>query len=185
MKQHLSNRYQALKNIMEARPWLQIVLLAGTWGICQTVVNATHFPIPGGVMGLLVVVTALLNGWISPVLIVGGAKSLIDHLALFFLPAMIALVSHPEFFGWLGVKLAVAVLVGTLTVMIGTALVVDLSLFLMQRMSQPASTPLAHFGARRPTSHSQLLAVYVNHSRNRMRGASVWSSSASLENGLE
>lgn len=118
--------FQRVKTIFETNIWLQILWIVGIWWACQNLVRITHFPLPGGVLGLLILVVALLKKWLSPIWIHRGAASLIQHMALFFLPALVAIVSHPEFFGWLGVKFIIAVLAGTLVVMIGTALIVDL-----------------------------------------------------------
>jgi holin-like protein len=185
MKQSLSLAYRSLKTAVESSRWLQMALLGVTWAVCQVVVDRTGLPLPGGVLGLFVLIAALLGGWISPSWIKRGANSLIDHLALFFIPAMVAFVSHPEFFGWLGVKFIVAVLVGTLSVMVGTALVVDLAFRFVRGMNQTLPVSSVKPLGRLPVSNPQLLAVYVKQSRSAMRGASFRARGLSLESGLE
>ncbi len=55
-----------------------------------------------------------------------GADGLLNHLMLFFVPAMLALVDHPELLSPLGLKLVAAVVISTIIVMVGTACVVEL-----------------------------------------------------------
>lgn len=96
------------------------------WWMAQATVNALHFPVPGSVIGLLLLWLFLDRGWIRLGWIEQGADGLLKHLMLFFVPAMLALIDHPELLSLLGLKLIAAVLLGTLTVMLGTALVVEL-----------------------------------------------------------
>jgi len=55
------------------------------------------------------------------------------EMLLFFIPAVPAVLDHQEFLGPLGLKLLAAVLAGTLLVMGGTALTVDLCCRLARR----------------------------------------------------
>ena len=85
-----------------------------------------HLPLPGSVLGFFLVWLLLETRMLPPSWIEEGADSLLDHLALFFVPAMLALVGHPELLSFTGVKLLAAILTGTVVVMSGTALVVEL-----------------------------------------------------------
>ncbi len=105
---------------------LQVALLIALWGGCQAAVTATRLPLPAGVLGFFVLVLGLQRRWIAPALFHRGAAGLLDHLSLFFVPAMVALIGKPELFGTLGLKLLLAVVVGTLLVMGSTVLVIDL-----------------------------------------------------------
>ncbi|HBR93037.1 MAG TPA: CidA/LrgA family protein, partial [Opitutae bacterium] len=82
--------------------------------------------IPGSLVGLFVL-WLLLNRKVLPAAWVeDGANDLLNHLMLFFVPAMLALVDRPELLSMLGVKLLIAVLISTLAVMCGTACVVEI-----------------------------------------------------------
>ncbi|MDB6079893.1 MAG: LrgA family protein [Akkermansiaceae bacterium] len=105
---------------------LQIPILFGIWWIADVAVKAGHVPIPGGVAGLFLLWGLLGTGLIPVRWIRGGAKHLLDHLLLFFVPPMLALINHPELLGWMGLKLLLAIVVGVPLVMGGTALVVEL-----------------------------------------------------------
>jgi len=128
---------------------LQVALLIALWGGCQAVVTATRLPLPAGVLGFFLLVLGLQRRWIAPALFHRGAAGLLDHLSLFFVPAMVALIGKPELFGTLGLKLLLAVVVGTLLVMGSTVLVVDLWL----RASLRAA-PAGDSRSLPPVSHS-------------------------------
>jgi holin-like protein len=106
--------------------WAQVAVLIAIWFASEMVRVRWHLPLPGSVIGfflvwLLLETRALPAAWIER-----GADSLLNHLVLFFVPAMLALVGHPELLSFTGVKLLAAILVGTVIVMSGTALVVEL-----------------------------------------------------------
>lgn len=109
----------------EGRAWAQVAVLCGFWALAEWAVRFCKLPLPGSVAGLLAVWLALDAGWLPLGWVERGADRLLDHLMLFFVPAMLALVDHPELLSWLGVKLLLVVLAGTVAVMAGTALVVE------------------------------------------------------------
>jgi holin-like protein len=115
-------------SLLRNNRWAQAGLLLVIWMAADWLVTLAHFPVPGSVVGLLAVLLVLETGMLSPSWIERGADGLLDHLMLFFVPAMLALVDHGELVSLLGLKLLVAVLLGTLMVMAGTALVVEFGL---------------------------------------------------------
>jgi len=54
-----------------------------------------------------------------------GAHWLLGEMLVFLMPIMVALFWHGEFVGWLGLKILATVLVGTVGVMVTTAVSVD------------------------------------------------------------
>lgn len=112
---------------------LQIGLLAGFWALGELIARAAHLPIPGGVLGLAVVLLLLVSGRLHAASLRRGADWLLAEMLLFFIPAVPAVLDHKEFLGPLGLKLLAAVLAGTLLVMGGTALTVDLCCRLARR----------------------------------------------------
>jgi holin-like protein len=106
--------------------WLQILLLLGFWQAGEAVVRLTGLPLPGAVIGLFLVLTLLANHWFSPASLQRGSRWFLARLVLFLLPSVLSLLDHPEFLGLLGLKILAAILLGTLSVMVVTALVVDL-----------------------------------------------------------
>ncbi|MDQ0504812.1 CidA/LrgA family protein [Xanthobacter agilis] len=105
---------------------LQIAVLALFWMLGEAVVRLAHVPLPGGIIGMAVVLALLASGWIRPIAVRRGASWLIAEMLLFFVPAVMAVLDHHEFVGLLGLKIVAVILVGTVLVMGGTALTVDL-----------------------------------------------------------
>lgn len=101
--------------------------------LCEAFVSLASVPIPGGMMGFFLLVTCLFKRIVSPLWLKRGAASLLDHIMLFFVPAMVALAGRPELLGLLGLKLLLAVILGTVFVMVATALIVDIGFRLGER----------------------------------------------------
>jgi holin-like protein len=90
-------------------------------------------PIPGGVVGLALMLLLLASGRIQVQAVRRGASWLLAEMLLFFVPAVMSVLDHHEFLGVLGLKLLAAIVVGTILVMIGTALTIDLGYRWMHR----------------------------------------------------
>ncbi|MDD3311234.1 CidA/LrgA family protein [Pseudodesulfovibrio sp.] len=115
------------------RTFFQAGLLIGLWWVCEAASRTCHLGVPGGVLGLFVLAALLLSGrfpvrWVS-----GGAGLLLDNFLLFFVPAAMTLLNHPEFLGWTGLKVVAVVVVGIFLVMVGTAMAVEWHLVLRSR----------------------------------------------------
>lgn len=115
-----------LRAVLRRTRLLQILLLAAIWLAGDTLVRALGLPVPGGVLGMAGLLALLALGWVKPASVRLGAYWLLAEMLLFFVPAVIAVMDHGEFMGALGLKVAFVILVGTLLVMAGTALTVDL-----------------------------------------------------------
>lgn len=106
--------------------WLvQVLGFVGLWAAADVLVRRFGWPVPSSVVGLLALTTVLLLGWLPTRHIEQGARWLLGDMLLFFIPPLMALVRHEELFGWLGLKLALAVGLGTLFVMGGVGWVVE------------------------------------------------------------
>jgi holin-like protein len=106
--------------------WLQAGALIGLWGCCQWLAQALALPVPGGVVGMVVLLGLLLGGWLPASWIRRGTTGFLDHMVLFFVPAFMALMNHRELLGLVGLKMLAVILCSTLVVMVGTALAVEL-----------------------------------------------------------
>lgn len=104
----------------------QLGLLALVWKGCDMAVTALKLPLPGGIVGMAVVLALLGTGWLRPASMRRGARWLLAEMLLFFIPATLAVMDHREFMGALGLKLLAVITLGTLLVMGATALTVDL-----------------------------------------------------------
>lgn len=108
-----------------ARWLLEVLGFVGLWAAADLLVRHFQWPVPSGVVGLMALTTVLLLGWLPCRHIERGARWLLGDMLLFFIPPLMALIRHEELFGWLGLKLAVAVVLGTLFVMGGVGWVVE------------------------------------------------------------
>ena len=113
-------------SLTQAARWLlEVLFFVGVWAAADVVVRHLDWPVPSSVVGLLALTTVLLLGWLPTRHIERGARWLLGDMLLFFIPPLMALIRHQELFGWLGFKLAVAVVLGTLFVMGGVGWVVE------------------------------------------------------------
>lgn len=104
---------------------MQIATLVGFWLMGEVVVRLSGLPLPGGIIGMALVLLLLLSGRISLFSMKRGAEWFLAEMLLFFVPAVLAVLEHGELIGMLGLKIMAVILVGTLTVMTVTALTVD------------------------------------------------------------
>ena len=120
------NMLRTIRSIVHRSIVLQIAILGGFWALGEVAVRLTHLPLPGGVVGMVVVLALLASGRIRPAAVRRGATWLIAEMLLFFTPAVMAILDHRELMGLVGLKIFAVILAGTLLVMGGTALTVDL-----------------------------------------------------------
>jgi holin-like protein len=112
----------------------QVALIALLWLAGEAVSRSTGLPIPGSVVGLFGLLYLLLSGTIRLSTMRRGAYVLLADMLLFFVPAVLAILDHSEFFGLVGLKVLAVIVAGTLMVMCMTALAVDLGYRLMLRL---------------------------------------------------
>lgn len=106
--------------------WLtEVGAFIGLWAAADLAVRTWSWSVPSGVVGLMALTAVLTLGWLPARHIERGARWLLGDMLLFFIPPLMALIRHQELFGWMGVKLAIAVAVGTLFVMGGVGWVVE------------------------------------------------------------
>jgi len=113
---------------------LQGGALAGFWVVGEGISRASGLPVPGGIVGLALVLLLLASGRLKAISLRRGADWLLAEMLLFFVPAVLAVLDHREFLGLLGLKLLAVVLTGTLFVMGATGLTVDLCCRLSPRL---------------------------------------------------
>jgi holin-like protein len=112
---------------------LQVILILLFWGAGEFVVRATGLKIPGSVVGLFLVLALLATKWLKVGTLRRGANWYLAQMLLFFVPAVLAVLDHPEFLGLLGLKILLVIALGSLMVMLVTALVIDLCFRLTSR----------------------------------------------------
>jgi len=113
---------------------LQGGLLIAFWALGESISRVAHLPVPGGIIGLALVLLLFASGRLKTISLRRGADWLLAEMLLFFVPAVLAVLDHREFLGLLGLKLLAVVLAGTLMVMCGTGFAVDLCYRLSPRL---------------------------------------------------
>jgi len=112
----------------------QVVGLAALWWASDEAMRAMGLPIPGSVAGLGILVLLLRKGWLPLAWVAEGAGWLLAEMLLFFIPAVVAVVQYPAVILRSGWQLLLVILLGTVGVMVGTALVVERVVRLERRL---------------------------------------------------
>ncbi|MFC0410413.1 CidA/LrgA family protein [Roseomonas elaeocarpi] len=107
------------------RWWLQTAFFILLSWLGDQAVRLLHLPMPGSIVALLAMLLLLLTRTLSVEGVRRGALKLQDHLMLFFVPPMLALLDHPELLSFRGVEVLAVVLLGTVAVLLGTGLAVE------------------------------------------------------------
>ncbi|NML32026.1 CidA/LrgA family protein [Paraburkholderia antibiotica] len=118
-----------------ARIVVQSAAIAALWIAADFMVRHLHLPVPGGVVGLLVLLALLFCGGVAPRWVKAGADWLLSDMLLFFIPAAVAAVQYGGLFRADGWRLALVVVAGTLMVMVAVAFAVDRAARLERRLA--------------------------------------------------
>jgi len=123
---------------------LQSAGLAAIWLLADFAVRAFHLPVPGGVVGLLILLALLFCGGVAPRWVKAGADWLLSDMLLFFIPAAVAAVQYGGLFREDGWRLALVVVFGTLMVMVAVAFAVEQASKLERRLELNRITAARH-----------------------------------------
>ena len=100
------------------------VLLALYFSGCQLAAWG-HLPIPGGVVGMALLLLAFALGWVKPATLQLGAGVLMTEMLLFFIPALMSLLDYGVIMRDDGWRILLVIGVSTLLVMVVTAFTVE------------------------------------------------------------
>lgn len=81
--------------------------------------------IPGSVIGLILMFILLSTGILHANWIEAGARFMISHLVLFFIPATVGLLNYYHLFAGKGVLLVFIVIISTLLVMVSSGVITE------------------------------------------------------------
>ncbi|WP_083607770.1 CidA/LrgA family protein [Thalassospira sp. TSL5-1] len=112
--------------VLRHSPILQIAAIFAFWLLGEAIVRFAGIPVPGGIIGMVIVFVLLASRRISLHSMRRGAQWYLAEMLLFFIPAVLALLNHHELFGLLGAKVLLVILGSTASVIAVTALVMDL-----------------------------------------------------------
>ncbi len=99
---------------------VQVALLVLFWLAGSVIVRVAHLPFPASVPGLALLLLLLSFGWLPQSLVGRGADWLLARMLVFFVPAVLAVLDHPEFLGLLGLKILFVLVASTVAVMLVT-----------------------------------------------------------------
>ncbi|WP_085638454.1 MULTISPECIES: CidA/LrgA family protein [unclassified Pseudomonas] len=85
------------------------------------------WPIPGGVIGMALLLLAFASGRVKPAALQLGAGLLMAEMLLFFIPALMSLLDHGVLLRDDGWRIALVIGASTLMVMLATAFTVELA----------------------------------------------------------
>ncbi|MFK0086827.1 CidA/LrgA family protein [Pseudomonas sp. NPDC090755] len=83
------------------------------------------WPIPGGVMGLALLLLLFALGWLKPATLQLGAGLLMAEMLLFFIPALMSLLDYGSLLRDEGWRILLVIGISTLMVMVLTAVTVE------------------------------------------------------------
>ncbi|WP_275791293.1 CidA/LrgA family protein [Pararhizobium gei] len=127
-----------MRDILQyGRHLFQAVVICLFWLVGNAIATALSLPIPGGVIGMVIVLALFACGIIRPASLGGGARWLIGEMLLFFIPAVLAIIDHHELLGLLGLKVLLVIVSGTFVVMTMTGVAVEIVMSLAVRPKQP------------------------------------------------
>lgn len=108
---------------MIGRIVLQIaVLILFSLGM-NSLAQALHLPIPGSILGIVILFALLKTGVIKLAWIEQGANWLLAELLLFFIPAAVGVMKYIPLLEHDGVRILTVVILSTLTVMVSSGLI--------------------------------------------------------------
>lgn len=84
------------------------------------------WPIPGGVIGMVLLLLVFALGWVKPAALQMGAGLLMAEMLLFFIPALMSLLDYGALLRSDGWRILLVIGVSTLMVMVVTAFTVEL-----------------------------------------------------------
>lgn len=105
---------------------LQLVVLIVLYLLGGQIAAWLAWPIPGGVIGLGLLLAAFASGRVQPAALQLGAGLLMAEMLLFFIPALMSLLDYGALLRSEGWRILLVIGVSTLLVMLATALTVEL-----------------------------------------------------------
>ncbi len=107
---------------------IQALFFVAIWVVAEKFVRLYHLPVPAAVLGLFFVVALLLAGIVPEQHVAAGANWLLGEMLLFFIPPLMAIIQFGNLLASHGLQMLAAIILGSLTVMVGTGLIVERTL---------------------------------------------------------
>lgn len=120
----MTSRHRTAR-LLHHHPVAQALAVFGFWLLGEAVTRSAGIPLPGGIIGLGLLLLLLVLRRVSTLSMRRGAGWFLSDMLLFFVPAVLAVLDHPELFGLTGLKILFVILISTALVMLATAFTVD------------------------------------------------------------
>lgn len=114
-----------------------ILILLVFYGVGTLASKWLHIPLPGNLIGMLLLTLALYKGWIRMDWVEQASNLLIRHMLLFFVPIIAGVASYLGFFAEDPLPILLALISGPFLVMIVTGKVVQLYVNRQQNTKKP------------------------------------------------
>ncbi|RNB86342.1 CidA/LrgA family protein [Brevibacillus panacihumi] len=114
-----------------------ILILLVFYGVGTLASKWLHIPLPGNLIGMLLLTLALYKGWIRMDWVEQASNLLIRHMLLFFVPIIAGVASYLGFFADDPLPILLALISGPFLVMIVTGKVVQWYVNRQQNTKKP------------------------------------------------
>ena len=104
---------------------LELAVLVGLYLFGTALAGWLGWPVPGGVIGLALLLTAFAAGWVRPASLQWAAGLLLAEMLLFFVPPLMSLLDYGALIREAGLRIVLVIGGSTLLVMLATALTVE------------------------------------------------------------
>ena len=105
----------------------ELAVLLGLYLLGCQLATWLAWPIPGGVIGMALLLLAFAFGWVEPAALQMGAGLLMAEMLLFFIPALMSLLDYGALLRDDGWRILLVIAASTLMVMLVTAFTVELA----------------------------------------------------------
>lgn len=104
---------------------LELAVLVGLYLFGAALAGWLGWPVPGGVVGLALLLAAFATGWVRPASLQWAAGLLLAEMLLFFVPPLMSLLDYGALIREAGLRIVLVIGGSTLLVMLATALTVE------------------------------------------------------------
>ncbi len=95
-------------------------ILVGFHAVGSIIAGVTGVPIPGNVLGLVLLAAAMLLGWIRVAWVESVADLLVDNLAFLFVPAGVGVMSYFDLISRAWLPISISIVLSLVLVLIVT-----------------------------------------------------------------
>ena len=113
----MTSRHRTAR-FLHHHPAAQTLVVFGFWLLGEAATRVGSIPLPGGIIGLGLLLLLLAMRRVSTLSMRRGAGWFLSDMLLFFVPAVLAVLDHPELFGLTEVKILFVILLSTVLVML-------------------------------------------------------------------